>query len=60
LAQGVSYEKIGERLHIKLSTVKDHIGKTFTKLDIHHRKELLPKLLVLDGANRYSSKPMNH
>lgn len=60
LAQGVSSEKIGERLHIKLSTVKDHIVKIFTKLDIHHREELLPKLLVLDGSIRYCSKPVNH
>ena len=50
LAQGISSEKIGERLHIKLTTVKDHIGKIFTKLDIHHREELLPKLLALDSS----------
>jgi DNA-binding CsgD family transcriptional regulator len=50
LAQGFSNEKIGERLHIKLTTVKDHIGKIFTKLDIHRREELLPKLLALEDA----------
>ena len=50
LAQGVSSEKIGERLHIKPTTVKDHVGKIFTKLDIHHREELLPKLLALDSS----------
>ncbi len=48
LAQGYSNEKIGEHLHIKNTTVKDHIGKIFTKLDIHHREELLPKLLALE------------
>ncbi len=53
LAQGFSSEKIGERLHIKLTTVKDHIDKIFTKLDIYHREELLPKLLSMD-----SSKPV--
>jgi DNA-binding CsgD family transcriptional regulator len=46
LAQGASSEKIGERLHIKPSTVKDRIRKIFNKLDIHHRDELLPKLLA--------------
>jgi DNA-binding CsgD family transcriptional regulator len=49
LAQNVPSEKIGERLHIKPNTVKDHIGKIFTKLDIHHREELLPKLLAMDS-----------
>jgi DNA-binding CsgD family transcriptional regulator len=48
LTQGVSTELIGERLHIKYSTVKDHISKIFDKLDIHHREELLPKLLALE------------
>jgi DNA-binding CsgD family transcriptional regulator len=51
LAQGVSSEKIGERLHIKPTTVKDHVGKIFTKLDIHHREQLLPKLLALGSSN---------
>jgi DNA-binding CsgD family transcriptional regulator len=50
LAQGASSEKIGERLHIKMTTVKDHVGKIFTKLDIHHREELLPKLLALESS----------
>jgi DNA-binding CsgD family transcriptional regulator len=51
LAQGAPSDKIGERLHIKLTTVKDHVGKIFTKLDLHHREELLPKLLALDSSN---------
>lgn len=50
LAQGISSEKIGERLHIKPTTVKDHVGKIFTKLDIHHREELLPQLLTFDNS----------
>ncbi len=50
LAQGLSSEKIGERLHIKLTTVKDHICKLFNKLDIHEREELLPKMLALESA----------
>lgn len=55
LAQDVTSEKIGERLHIKQSTVKDHIGKIFTKLDIHHREALLPKLLELDNSKPIDS-----
>ncbi|MCX7098932.1 MAG: helix-turn-helix transcriptional regulator [Methylococcales bacterium] len=50
LAQGYSNEKIGERLHIKLTTVKDHVSKLFTKLDIHQREELLAKLLALESS----------
>lgn len=52
LAQGFSNEKIGERLHIKLTTVKDHIGKIFIKLDINRREELLPLLLATDNSGR--------
>jgi ATP/maltotriose-dependent transcriptional regulator MalT len=48
LAQGNSNEKIGEHLHIKLTTVKDHIRKIFVKLDIERREDFLPKLLALD------------
>jgi DNA-binding CsgD family transcriptional regulator len=51
LAQGLSNEKIGERLHIKLTTVKDHVRKIFVKLDIDHREELLPKLLAMQKQN---------
>ncbi len=47
LTQGLSTEKIGERLHIKYNTVKDHIKKIFDKLDIHSRQELMPKLLAM-------------
>lgn len=46
LAQGVGNEKIGERLHISYTTVKDHIRKIFDKLDIHQREELLPMLCL--------------
>ncbi|MGR8940077.1 MAG: helix-turn-helix domain-containing protein [Gammaproteobacteria bacterium] len=56
LAQGISSEKIGERLHIKPTTVKDHIGKIFMKLDIHHREELLSKLLMPDLVMPVSDK----
>jgi DNA-binding CsgD family transcriptional regulator len=48
LAQGNSNEKIGEHLHIKLTTVKDHVRKIFVKLDIDRREDFLPKLLALD------------
>ena len=56
ITQGISSEKIRERLHIKPSTVKDHIGKIFTKLDIHHREELLPKLQTLSSSKNYSKE----
>ena len=46
LAQGVSSDEICQRLHIKKSTLKDHIGKIFDKLDINRREELLPLLLA--------------
>jgi DNA-binding CsgD family transcriptional regulator len=48
MAQGLSNEKIGERLHIKLTTVKDYISALFTRLDITRRDELLPKLLEME------------
>ncbi|MBD9356154.1 helix-turn-helix transcriptional regulator [Methylomonas albis] len=47
LSQGVSFEQIGQRLNIKPTTVKDHVGKIYTKLDIHQRDEVLPRLLAL-------------
>ncbi|MDD1621866.1 MAG: LuxR C-terminal-related transcriptional regulator [Methylococcaceae bacterium] len=50
LAQGLTLEQIRERLHIKQTTLKDHIGKIYLKLDIHQRDELLPKLLTLGHA----------
>jgi DNA-binding CsgD family transcriptional regulator len=51
LAQGLSNEKIGERLNVKLTTVKDHVRKIFVKLDIAHREELLPKLRTMEKQN---------
>jgi DNA-binding CsgD family transcriptional regulator len=51
LAQGYSFEHIGKQLHIKNSTVKDHIGKIYTKLDLHNREELLPKLLAMESSS---------
>jgi DNA-binding CsgD family transcriptional regulator len=59
ITQGVSSEKIGEHLHIKPSTVKDHIGKIFTKLDIHHREELLPKLQALYSSMNYAKERLS-
>lgn len=51
LAQGMSNPEIGQRLHIKRTTVKDHIGKIFDKLDIHSREELLPLLLEKSASS---------
>jgi DNA-binding CsgD family transcriptional regulator len=47
LAQGKPNELIGDQLHIKLSTVKEHVSKIFGKLDICRREELLPLLLAM-------------
>jgi DNA-binding CsgD family transcriptional regulator len=46
VSQGLNNEQISALLHIKLSTVKDHIHKILWKMDIQHRTELLPKLLA--------------
>ncbi|NOU13306.1 MAG: helix-turn-helix transcriptional regulator [Methylococcaceae bacterium] len=46
LAEGATSEQICKRMHIKPTTVKDHVGKIYMKLDIHQREELLPKLLA--------------
>jgi DNA-binding CsgD family transcriptional regulator len=48
LAQGLANEVIGEHLHIKLSTVKEHVSKIFDKLGIYRRDELMPYLLAVD------------
>ena len=50
LAQGLAPEQIRSHLHIKPTTLKDHIGKIYLKLDIHQREELLPKLLTFGHA----------
>lgn len=49
VAEGWSFDNIAKRLHIKPTTVKDHVGKIYTKLDIGQREELLPKLLAKAG-----------
>lgn len=46
LAQGEPFESIGKRLNIKPTTVKDHVRKIYTKLDIRQRDQLLPKLMA--------------
>jgi len=56
LARGVSFEQIGHQLNVKPTTVKDHAGKIYMKLDIHRREELLPTLLGGQSMERpYSS-----
>jgi DNA-binding CsgD family transcriptional regulator len=56
LANGESSEKIGERLHIKYNTVKDHIRKICDKLDIHRREELLPHLRALEKSQVFPTR----
>ncbi|MGR8932270.1 MAG: helix-turn-helix domain-containing protein [Gammaproteobacteria bacterium] len=46
LARGLAQDQICSRLHIKPTTLKDHIGKIYHKLDIRQRWEILPKLLA--------------
>lgn len=48
LAQGMALELICRRLHIKRTTLKDHVRKIYLKLDIHPREELVPNLLVME------------
>ncbi len=52
VAQNVPTDKIGEQLHIKYTTVKDHVRKIFDKLDIHRREDLLPKLLAIKNIDK--------
>lgn len=49
IAQGTSFDQIGKCLHIKPTTVKDHVGKLYTKLNISRREELLPLLLAVSA-----------
>jgi DNA-binding CsgD family transcriptional regulator len=51
IAQGSTNEAIGQRLHIKKTTVKDHLDKIFIKLDINRREELLPKLMAIEKTS---------
>ncbi|WNB75493.1 LuxR C-terminal-related transcriptional regulator [Methylomonas koyamae] len=44
VAEGLSYDHSAKRRQIKLTTVKDHIGKIYTNLNIRQRKELLLQL----------------
>jgi DNA-binding CsgD family transcriptional regulator len=45
LALGHNHEQVGQNLHIKVTTVRDHIQKIYTKLEIHTIDELKTKLL---------------
>ena len=43
--RGLSNRQIAERLFIAEQTVKDHLHDIFEKMKIHHRSELVAKLL---------------
>lgn len=60
ITQGLSNEQIGQKLHIKLATVKDHVQKILLKMDIHHRTELLPKLLKMGEKSMLSHNYAKH
>lgn len=47
VAQGLPFKTIGSQLHIKPTTVKDHVDKIYLKLDICQRDQLLPKLMAM-------------
>jgi DNA-binding CsgD family transcriptional regulator len=50
IAEGLSNDEICSRLHIKLTTVKDHVRRIFVKLDIDRRETLIPKLLATEES----------
>ncbi|MGH8379059.1 MAG: response regulator transcription factor [Gammaproteobacteria bacterium] len=39
LVDGLSYREIGERLNISLDTVRSHIRKIYTTLQVHNTAE---------------------
>ncbi|MEX1187804.1 MAG: LuxR C-terminal-related transcriptional regulator [Bacteroidia bacterium] len=43
IAEGLSNQQIGEKLHISLSTVKTHNSNLFVKLDVKRRTQALSK-----------------
>jgi DNA-binding CsgD family transcriptional regulator len=59
MAQGYSNEVIGKRMHVKLTTVKDHVSNIFTKLEINQREELLTKLLGMENAKNFKPSVVN-
>lgn len=44
LAKGFMYKEIGEKLHISLNTVKQHIHKLYEKLHVSNRTSAINKL----------------
>ena len=42
--QGLSNKEIAARLHIQISTVKNHVHNALEKLQVHHRGEAAAKL----------------
>jgi DNA-binding CsgD family transcriptional regulator len=43
-SQGYNYDKVGQHLHIKTTTVRSHINNIYGKLDINNRSQLIAKL----------------
>ena len=45
LAEGYSYQAIGERLHISVNTVRNYIRSIYEKLHVHSKSEAVSKAL---------------
>ena len=56
IGQGLSNKQIAARLHLALSTVKNHIHSTMQKLDTSSRGEIAA---VAQGARRWPQRPGN-
>jgi DNA-binding NarL/FixJ family response regulator len=46
LATGQHYKEIAEQLHISVDTVRFHIRKIYTKLEVHSRAEIAAKFFM--------------
>ncbi len=41
IIRGKSNKEIGDTLHVSINTVKSHVSRIFTKLDVNNRTELI-------------------
>jgi DNA-binding NarL/FixJ family response regulator len=45
LAEGDSYQEVGERLGVTVNTVRNHIRRIYEKLHVHTKSEAVSKAL---------------